>query len=753
MRNYPLRNSRLLTAIMILLIHGTGGAQPDDEPTSIESPYFFIQNEGISADQFPLLSTKVNVSITGPVADVVVTQTYKNNGKVPIEATYVFPASTRAAVHDLQMIIGERIIRAEIKEKEKARSEYKAARDEGKRATLLEQFRPNVFQMNVANLMPGDLIQVVLKYNELIIPENQDYTYVFPTVVGPRFVSHKHRGADESFAANPYLPENAINPHQFDIEVNISLPVPVQAVSSPSHDLDFNFKNKNKASARLSPEETNGGNRDFILIYRMSGESIGGGTLLYEHDDEKFFLTTIEPPQMVGATKVLPREYIFVLDVSGSMFGFPIETTKHLVKSLVQQLKPTDLFNVMLFAGGNSMLSPLSVPATEMNVNRAFSLIDQLEGSGSTEIIPALNRIYSLPKNQTNLSRSIVIVSDGYISVEPEVFDLISKNSSQGNVFAFGIGSGVNRYLIEGMAHAGRGEAFIVTKPEMALEAADRFRKYIQTPVLTNIKVGFQGFDAYDIVPAVIPDLMAERPIYIFGKYRSEPNGSISLSGDLANEKYHQKISINAQQKNDDHAPIRFLWAREMIRQHHDFLKLMADQDRIASVTALGLKYHLLTDYTSFIAIDETEKVNADGSVTRVRQPLPLPENVSNYAVGFDMGMEGISPAQLSSGKVSIAPVVISEVDQSLKNSLEKSLSDELQHWSDPAQYHGKKMKIVFGENMTDLIVTIDGAVVSEKMRKSMIMVFMSMKAKWKPGDFLLVKFCPGMDLPPVRLK
>ena len=674
-----MKKSFFIPLIFFFIVIKSSIAQYDDRPDKNLSPYFFIEKEGVSAEQFPLLSTKVQVNIVGPIADVMVEQTYKNNGSIPIEATYIFPASTRAAVYDLKMIIGERIIQAEIKEKNTARREYETAKSEGKRATLLEQQRTNVFQIYVANILPGDLIQVVMRFNEFIIPENQEYSFAYPTVVGPRFVSDKNHGTNESFAANPYLRDGAPSNSIFDIQVDLNLPVTLQSVASTTHSIYIQFIDSLKASARLSAEEHNGGNRDFILNYSMSGSETGSGTILYEHGDENFFLTTIEPPKLKSTHQVLPREFIFVVDVSGSMFGFPIETTKTLLKNLVSKLRPNDLFNVMLFAGGNTILSPASLPGNTENLQAAFQLIDQLQGSGTTEILPALQRIYSLPKSDAGLSRSIVIVTDGYVTVEPEVFELISQNLDQGNVFAFGIGSGVNRLLIEGMAHVGRGEAFIVTKESGASKEAERFRKYIESPVLSNIQFKFSGFEAYDIIPSVIPDLLAERPIYIFGKYRGEARGKLQISGIQSTGKYDQVVSINTSNMTDGHQAIRYLWAREKIRWHHDFSQLSSDQKRVDSITQLGLKYNLLTDFTSFVAVDESEIINPDGVSTRVKQVLPLPAGVSNYAVGFEMGAEGISPANVD--LAFIRPIVTAKIPEDARQELTQFFSSHVNHW------------------------------------------------------------------------
>lgn len=735
------RSLLILIKVVFLLIKSVS-AQIDDFPQKTESPYFLIKGENSHVENFPLLSTSVQVEVAGPIANVVVEQTYRNNGKIPIEATYVFPASTRAAVYDLEMIIGDRRVKAEIQEKEKARKNYENAKAEGKRVSLLEQHRPNVFQMNLANIMPGDLIHVILRYNEFIIPENQQSQFIYPTVVGPRFVSDKNRGTNESFAANPYLQEGEENPAKFDIQVQLSMPVPVVSASSPSHQIDVTFLDSYKASARLSSTEKSGGNRDFIFAFSASGEKVASGTVLYEHEDEKFFLTTIEPSQLKSAEQVLPREYIFVIDVSGSMFGFPIETTKKLMKDLVHKLGPEDLFNVLLFAGGNTMLASNSIPANETNLAKACEVIDQLQGSGTTEIIPALKRIFSVPK-KSGLSRSIVIVTDGYVSVEPEVFELIGRHADQGNVFAFGIGSGVNRYLIEGIAHAGRGESFVVTRPEMAYEIVNQFRNYIESPLMTDIQFNFSDFDAYDVIPSVVPDLMAERPLYIFGKYRGEAKGEVTLSGIQAGQNYRQVLPIKQNAVDKRNSAIRYLWAREMIRWNQDFMKLMADEKRKEEITRLGLKYNLMTDYTSFIAVDEVQVVNAGGMLTRVKQPLPLPQHVSNYAVGFDMALDGVVEANKVNPDVKLKPVLTKENHQWEKkfvHDLELAMSSWDAAWL--TKWANKNLIIIISDPISDTEMSIDGVALNHKERRALLFLLIRLKNDVRSGEKMELKLC-----------
>ncbi len=666
--------------IIILLVR-TLVAQEAAAPQNNLSPYFYIQTEGITPDQFPLLGTSVQAEIAGWVANVTVEQVYKNNGSVPIEAIYLFPASTRAAVYYLDMQIGSRKIVAEIREKQEARRNYEQAKSAGKRATLLEQQRPNVFQMQVANVLPGDEIIVTLKYNEFLIPENKKYRFVYPTVVGPRFVNPDEEPSEAGFAANPYLSNNSdLSPSKLYIEISLSMGTPIQDVRCHSHKTVLNWQSKDQFFVKLDEEEQFGGNRDFILEYRLSGEGVRNSTLLYEHKDEKFFLTTVQPPNRNTEAELLPREYIFVVDISGSMSGFPLEVSKELLRNLIGALKATDGFNIVLFAGGSQIFSSQPVLANATNIARAINFLDHQQGGGGTQLLPALQTALEFPRSEQNLSRSIVVVTDGYITVETEVFDLISENLGKNNLFAFGIGSGVNRHLIEGMAHIGRGEPFIITKAEFAPAVAKKFQNYIQYPLLANIHFEFEDFEVYDVVPQAVPDLFAERPVFIFGKYRGQAIGKITVSGSTAEGSFHETIDLNKQKPSRSNQAIRFLWAREKIRWLSDFNALAKTADRVKQITRLGLRYNLLTSHTSFVAIDRTPVLQAGEGSTAVKQPLPLPLGVSDHAVGFEMGLDETFEDIADPSSVPTLWVAITGMEPVKRNVLEEEIQNFLFH-------------------------------------------------------------------------
>jgi Ca-activated chloride channel family protein len=617
----------------------------EDNQDQTLAPYFFIEDGDPSVDKFPLKETDVKTNINGIIAETYVTQVYENDGKNPINARYVFPCSTKVAVHGMTMQIGNEIIKAKIKECEEAEEEFEEAKSEGKSASLLEEDRPNVFTMNVANIMPGDTIKIELHYTETISSTDGKYEFVFPTVVGPRYASPTTdtSGENNDFVETPYIMDGDTPPGKYNITVNLTSAVPISEITSTSHKITTDIENNN-ALITLSNPEKYAGDRDFVLHYSLTGKEISSGLMLNNGGiaeengtKENFFMLTVQPPERFTADDILPREYIFLVDVSGSMYGYPIDTAKSLVKDLVNNLRPTDTFNVVLFSGISAQMSPKSVPANDNNIKLAMDLIDDEEGCGGTELAPALQSAIDIPRADKNVARSIIVITDGYVSEESSIFDIINKNIGETDFFSFGIGDGVNRYLVEGIAKAGQGEAFIVENSAKATEVAKSFREYIQSPILRNVKVNFNGFKTYDVEPQKLATLFAKKPIILYGKWKGEPTGTIEITGTRGNgEAYKQVLNVADIQSQGNNSALPYLWARSRVEQLMDY-GIAMDEDTIErvrkEVTQIGLDYSMLTQFTSFIAVTE-EVRNTGNSAKDVDQPLPLPHNVSNFSIG-----------------------------------------------------------------------------------------------------------------------
>jgi Ca-activated chloride channel family protein len=615
-----------------------GPIEPDGDKTL--APYLVVVGGDQDTELLPLKESSADVAIAGVIARVKVNQVFANQGKKPIEALYVFPASTRAAVHGMRMKIGQRVIEAKIDRKQAARRIYEAARQAGKRTSLLEQERPNVFTMNVANIMPGDRIAVELDYSELLIPEDATYEFVYPTVVGPRYGG----GADpkrDRWISNPYLGAGKPEPYRFDLHAHVETGIALKELASPSHEVKVSYAGPNRADVSLAAP--GGGNRDFVLRYRLAGDRVETGALVWEGagkdgQRESFFAVMMEPPRRPAQNQIPPREYIFLLDVSGSMNGFPLDTAKELMRNLLGRLRPTDTFDVVLFAGAADTLWPKgSMPATADNIARALAYVDRHDGSGGTELMGGLTASYGVPQKAQGVARSVVVITDGYVGVEAQAFRFIREHLNEANLFAFGIGSSVNRGLIEGMARAGVGEPFVVLRPDRAAAAAEKLRTYIEQPVLTDIHVDFQDVAAAEVAPARVPDLMAHRPLVVYGKLVGPANGRIVVSGVTGQGRFQQAIQLRQADVRAENAPLRWLWARKWVETLDDERHMGGGQPVEEAITRLGLGYNMLTAFTSFVAVDSAV-VNQGGAGVSVKQPLPLPEGVPNRAVGSGYG-------------------------------------------------------------------------------------------------------------------
>ncbi|HTU60004.1 MAG TPA: VIT and VWA domain-containing protein, partial [Polyangiales bacterium] len=345
-------------------------------------------------EPFALESTKVSAQIDGVIADVTVQQRYRNGGEVPLHTRYVFPASTRAAVHGLTLQVGDKQVRAQIRERQAAAREFERAAASGKTASLLEQDRPNVFSMAVANVLPGDHVIVELHYSELLVAQDGRYEFVYPTVVGPRYM----RDTQTEISGGPYMLQGDSPDSALELDLELAGAVPLTELQSTSHKLDVRYRDARTAHVRLARSQGYAGNRDFIMQYRLTGAQPESGLLLYEGPHEKHFLLMLQPPARVQPTVMPAREYVFVLDVSGSMQGFPLDTAKLLITELAAGLRPHDSFNVLLFSGQNRLFSERSLPATPENLERALALVDDQNGGGGTELEAALERVLALPR-------------------------------------------------------------------------------------------------------------------------------------------------------------------------------------------------------------------------------------------------------------------------------------------------------------------------------------------------------------------
>ena len=316
------------------------------------------------------------------------------------------------------------------------------------------------------------------------------------------------------------------------------------------------------------------------------------------------------------------------------------------MRHLLCNLKDTDAFNILLFASSAQTFQTKSVEVSNQNIEKAIQFMSSARSGGGTNLLSALKKAYSLPRNEITNSKSIVIITDGYISVEKEAFKMIENNLDKANIFPFGIGSSVNRHLIEGMSKVAKTTSFIATSHTQAQTVVASFKEYIGSPVLTQLQLKAEGFDIYDVAPQSIPDVFASRPILVYGKWKGKPTGTLSLTGYQGDGTFKKDFTVQEGTLSNKNEALKYLWARKKIELLDDY-KTNFRSDTKQEVIDLGLKYNLATKYTSFVAVD-TEVVTNGETPKRINQALPLPQHVEHTAIGAAASVTGRSVAKPS---------------------------------------------------------------------------------------------------------
>jgi len=557
---------------------------------------------------------------------------------------YVFPLPHHAAVYGMKMIIGDRVVEGVIKPRSEAQELYEQAKQQGKTASLLDQERPNIFTQSVANILPGDNILVELSYFQDLGYEQGQVEFVFPTVVGPRYIPGHPSGRtgegwsddtprvpDGSRISPPLLPPGTRSGHEIEIEVQMDTGVPFRDLETPSHAIQVDRHGPSRATVTLARRDRVP-NKDFVLRWKTNPEGPVAGWVTHHDDLGGYFLLMLEPEARIPRAETARREYVFVVDTSGSMNGFPLDQCKRLIERCLKDLNEQDSFQVILFAGGASAFAPTPVSATVSNIRKAMEYVKAARGGGGTEFLPALEKALKHPVDRDR-SRIVLFLSDGYIGYEAQVLKYMNENLESANLFPMGIGTSVNRYLIDAMGRIGKGKPFYLRPDENPDETVGKFFEYVSRPSVTGIEVDFEGLPVYDLWPEKVPDLFAGRPVTLVARFEREARGRITLTGWLAGRRWEQTLEVELPGEEPANPGLPILWARKRIETLSDLLAIGEIQEDEAKerITELGLRYGLMSAYTSFIAID-SEVHNPGGQGRTVSVPIPLPDQVSPLA-------------------------------------------------------------------------------------------------------------------------
>ena len=633
----------------------------------------------------PLEHTDVQVSISGFVAYVQVTQKFANPFKDKIEAVYTFPLGAEAAVTDMTMKVGDRVIRGIIKPREEARQIYEQAKARGHVASLLDQERPNIFTQSVANIEPGKRIEITISYTELLKYGGGKYEFVFPMVVAPRFIPGGtpslspapvppvrpvpirplRRGAetpaggepsvaDASKLVAPLAPKDQRAGHDISVRVYIQNgQTAIKEVESALHEIAVQWPNDRRTRAVVElAQKKEIPNKDFVLRYSTASEGIGD-TVLTHVDAKKrgYFTLILEPPKKVKPSEIRARELIFVIDISGSQKGFPLDTSKAIMERVIKSLRPLDTFNVISFENTTAFCWDKPVANTTENREKALAFIGSLQSRGGTRIDKALEAALG-GEHDGEKVRLVAMFTDGLIGNDMSVLEQVQKHAKTTRVFVYGTGRSANRYLLENMARYGRGEVDYAMSPSEAQKAVDSFYDRIDAPVLTDVSLDWgklsSSVDGAETYPRVVPDLFSIRPLIVKGRYEpgdADVSGELTIRGYAGSGVFERKVPVTLSSSESANGVIASQWARakvgELMSQHLGAAQRGQPDPAIKErIIGLGVTYRLLTQYTSFVAVEE-KVVTIGGEARTVAVPVELPEGMDRDAV---TGRQGQAP-------------------------------------------------------------------------------------------------------------
>ncbi len=655
------QNSLFVRAVVVCLFIGllTVSAFPQQQQQNsktAEGALHVVDKEGRDTGLCPLKNTFVRAEISGFLSRVTVTQTFQNPFNEAIEAVYTFPLPNDAAVDDMTITVGERVVKGRIMERKLAQEVYEKAKQEGKVAALLMQQRPNIFTQAVANITPGAEIKVVISYVETLKYADDGYEFRFPMTIAQRYIPSTVEPED----AARISPESMARPgHTISLEMEIDAGVSIENIASNTHEIAVSQFSASRFAVKLR-NDAEIPNRDFVLKYKTAGTKIEDAILAHKDKNGGFFTLILQPPDKILPQDTTPKEIVFVLDTSGSMSGFPIEKAREAMKLTLDNLNPYDTFNLITFAGETRILFKAPVPATPENLARARKLLDEVESDGGTEMMKAIKAALKPSDSQQHV-RIVCFMTDGVVGNEAEIIAEVKKYSNA-RVFAFGIGSSVNHYLLDEISREGRGEVEYVSPSDDGSAAARRFYERIRNPLLTDVTLEFQGIRTAEIFPQRIPDLFDVKPVVAVGRYEQGGRGKVILRGMMQGQPFSREIEVDFPEQNARNDVLATLWARRKIadltRQNlsngsggssnsssRDGQKSVTKNDLEQAIMNLGLEFRLLTPFTSFVAFDE--QLVTDGTQTlKVEVPVADVDNApvnARYAAQLGQTTGGIS--------------------------------------------------------------------------------------------------------------
>ena len=596
----------------------TPSSNPINTPHVNSKPgglYGYLNGKQIA---FALEHTSVDAKIAGNLSRVEVTQTFTNPNDKPLEAIYKFPLPDDAAVDDMEIRIGDRIIRGKIKRKQEAQRIYQQAKREGKTAGLLEQQKDNIFTQSLANIQPGEKIEVIIRYTNTLQFIGSDYEFAFPLVVAPRYGGEQTGSGFNPLIAPAFADEAAKTRSGKDIDVNIEIDagIAISGVHSTSHAIAVQNTSSTTRVALANKDIIP--NQDLILRYQVAGAETQATVLTQSNQQGGHFATYLIPAVDYQSEQIVPKDVIFLMDTSGSQRGAAIAQSKELMRQFISGLNEDDTFNIIDFSSSTKRLSNKPLVNTRENRAKALAYVSKIDANGGTQLMNGINTVLNFPAAEDGRLRSIVLLSDGLIGADEQAIAQIRDNLKPGNrLYSFGVGHSTNRFLLNRLAELGRGTVTILPINEDAVKVADKFYREINKPVVTNIEMEWLGEGkAPEIYPKQSPDLFASQPLVLYGRKEDASSGKLKITGTVAGGKPYEKVlDVNFQQIGGNNA-IAQLWGRSRIKDLMNEMYGRETSQGVEAVTNTALNYNLLSKYTAFVAVDE--KVAVEKNETKI---------------------------------------------------------------------------------------------------------------------------------------
>lgn len=559
-----------------------------------------------SVDQIPLKYTSVESHIAWFVSRTYVTQVFENTADVPVEATYMFPLPNEAAVDHMEMKIWERVVEWTIEKKAVAEQRYQQTKQQWKTAALLNQNRPNLFTQKVANVMPGDRIEVTISYFQSIAYEDGEYTYVFPMVVGPRYIPS---GVKDAWSiTSPTIPAHRAG-HDIDVTVHIDGWIPIQSLTSSSHDISVTRVSDSAVTVILK-NEWEIPNRDLSIGYVLATNEKEVWVLFHHGatDDHGYMALMVEPPVQPHQDEIIGKEVIFVLDTSGSMNGRPIASVKKAMTKAITNLNEWDTFNIIDFDSSVTTFFDTAQPASDRNIKRGLNYVQWLKAWWGTVMDRPLEQALEKSWGDQGRVRTILVMTDGDIGNEKQILNLISKQLWENRIFVFGVDAAANRYLLDRMAEVWRWRATYILNDAEIQEKVDLFYDSFKSPLLTNITIDRWQVRVYDALPTYLSDLYAWQPIRLIAKYDTQwvpENVTVTIKWWQWNQPYIQEIPVRFPSLATQNDSLKSLRWRQQVKELYTLNRFENNISLEQDITELGLTYSIMTEYTSFLAIDD----------------------------------------------------------------------------------------------------------------------------------------------------